>query len=116
MDTEKRKEGFLEHFEKNAANISQTCKKVGISRQCFYDWRDDDDDFRAAIEEIQESLLDFTESKLMQKISEGSETCIIFMLKTRGKKRGYVEKQEVEMSGNIVIGLPPELAEMMKQQ
>lgn len=114
MDTEKRKKVFLEYYEKNAGNISQTCKKVQISRQCFYDWKKDDKEFRAAAEDIEESLLDFTESKAMQKISEGDTTMIIFMLKTKGKKRGYVEKQEMELSGSIQITLPAELQGMLE--
>ena len=37
------------------------------------------------------------ESKLMENINGNDNTSIIFFLKTKGKKRGYVEKQEVEL-------------------
>ena len=48
----------------------------------------------AAIE-AHERMLDFAEGKLYSKIKDGDNTCIIFYLKTQGKARGYVERQEV---------------------
>ena len=46
---------------------------------------------------IQDSLLDLAESKLLENIENNENTAIIFYLKTKGKKRGYIEKQEVEV-------------------
>lgn len=45
--------------------------------------------------EAQESVLDLAESKLIQNIQKNDNTAIIFFLKTKGKHRGYVERQEV---------------------
>ena len=50
---------------------------------------------KEAIQEAKESMLDFTENKLFTQIKEGNLTAIIFYLKTQGKARGYIEKQEI---------------------
>ena len=42
-----------------------------------------------------ESLLDLAEGSLFDQVRKGNITAIIFTLKTIGKHRGYVERQEV---------------------
>jgi hypothetical protein len=39
----------------------------------------------------------------MKQIQEGNTACIIFYCKTKLKHRGFVERQEVDHSGNIGI-------------
>ena len=41
--------------------------------------------------------MDFTESALRKLIKKGNVIATIFKLKTKGKDRGYIEKQEVEL-------------------
>jgi hypothetical protein len=51
-----------------------------------------------------ERSTDRAEIKLMQAIEDGEIAAIIFRLKTKGKKRGYVERQEVTgANGDKVI-------------
>lgn len=88
------KKDFLEAYELSLANISTACKRMGISRQTYYNWLEDSD-FSEQVTNIQEGLLDFAESMLLKKIKEGGTTELIFFLKTKGKKRGYVERQEI---------------------
>jgi len=44
--------------------------------------------------DIENIALDFAESQLHKQIKEGNSTSTIFYLKTKGKKRGYIERQE----------------------
>lgn len=112
MDTIKGK--MLELLEKSRGIVVTACKTAGIARSTHYNWINDDPAYRQAVEDINQGAIDYVESKLLERIqgvkcskydSEGavivydtppSDTAIIFYLKTKGKKRGYVEKQEID--------------------
>lgn len=91
-----KKEGFLQSYQKAFGNITQACEAVGISRQTYYNWIQDNE-FKTALDAVEpaEVFLDFTEEKLVKRIMDGDTTAIIFALKTKGKKRGYIERTEV---------------------
>lgn len=97
------KKAMLEALEKSLGIVTTACKAVGIARQTHYNWVEGDPDYKSAVESIADIALDFAESKLHQSISNGSDTATIFFLKTKGKKRGYVERQEVDHSGGITM-------------
>lgn len=99
----KRKEVYLKVLEDALGNVSVATKTCGITRQSHYDWIQKYPKFAEAVEAIQDVAIDFVEGSLMRNIKEGKETSIIFYLKTKGKKRGYIEtvhtiNQEVEDS------------------
>jgi len=113
MDSIKKK--FLEILDNSRGIISTACASMNnMSRQTYYNWYKNDEEFRQAAEDIQENAIDFVESKLFEKIDgvsvqvynqkgepvvydqPPSDTAIIFYLKTKGKKRGYVERMEVD--------------------
>ena len=98
--TTKQKQ-FLKAFEKHATNISKACKVVGIERQTHYDWKSRNLTYKEKVAAIEESMIDFAEGRLYQNIKDGKEQSILFFLKTRGKSRGYVEKQELQVEANI---------------
>jgi hypothetical protein len=54
-----------------------------------------------AAERAREEQLDLAEGKLLQAVAEGKPWAICFFLKCIGKKRGYIEKQQVEHSGEV---------------
>lgn len=119
MDTIKSK--LLEALELSNGIVTSACASIGCPRSTYYKWLNEDAEFKAAVDEIQDVAIDFVESKLMEKIngvttqtynSKGepviyeqppSDTAIIFYLKTKAKKRGYVERTEIDHSGNMSI-------------
>lgn len=50
-----------------------------------------------------ETMLDAIELKAYAQAMQGDTAMLIFMLKTQGRSRGYVEKQEQEHSGELKI-------------
>ena len=102
---DKKKEAFIQAYKDSFGNITVATKNIGVTRQTYYDWLKSDEEFKAAIEAIEpdDLIVDFAENALMKKISKGDTTAIIFTLKTKGKKRGYVERQEVTGADNEAI-------------
>jgi hypothetical protein len=113
------KKALLDALVKCMGNVSEACKMAGIkSRTTYYRYMEDAD-FKAAVEEIEESNLDFAEGQL-KKLMRGIEipdteyfmykgeiiqvpvikkyapdkAAIIFYLKTKAKRRGYIETVE----------------------
>jgi hypothetical protein len=90
-----KKNAMLEALKKSLGIVTKAVEMVGIDRQTHYNWLKDDADYKAKVEALDDVVLDFAESKLHQSINNGSDTATIFFLKTKGKKRGYIEKQEI---------------------
>lgn len=88
--------------------ISHAAEAIGITRQTIHNWLNDDPLFKQAYDQIREAAIDHLESKLFE-VADGvlvqgkddvyfrppDTSAIIFGLKTLGKKRGYVERQEI---------------------
>jgi len=85
---------MLEALEKSLGIVTTACKTVGIARGTHYVWMKEDEAYRRSVESIEDMTLDFAESQLHRQIKDGNTTSTIFYLKTRGRKRGYVERQE----------------------
>jgi len=109
--TDTKKKAMLAALEKSLGIVTLACSDVGISRETHYSWLREDDEYKKAVNSIDDVTIDFAESKLYQNIKSGDTTATIFFLKTKGKKRGYTERSEFELSGGInqyrpVIKLP----------
>lgn len=91
-----RKEAFIENLKAAGGIIYVACENTGINRSTYYRWRESDTDFQEAVDEVLEAQIDFVESKLMGLINAGDTTATIFYLKTKGKKRGYSEKLQLQ--------------------
>lgn len=96
-----KKRAMLEALEKSMGVVTTACQIVGISRQSHYDWLAKDEEYAQAVSDIENVALDFAESKLFKNIEKAKEASVFFYLKTKGKKRGYIERQEIQHEGDI---------------
>jgi hypothetical protein len=92
------KKAMVEAMRKSLGIVSTACREVGIDRRTHYNWLKDDPEYKEDIENIGEEVIDFAESKLHTLIDNGDVASTIFYLKTKGKKRGFVER--TELTGN----------------
>lgn len=89
------KKNMLKALEKNLCIVTGACKSVGISRWTHYRWMKEDNKYAEQVNDLENVVLDFAESHLHKQMQDGSTAATIFLLKTRGKKRGYIERQEI---------------------
>jgi transcriptional regulator of acetoin/glycerol metabolism len=92
------KKALVEALEKSLGVVSTACKAAGISRDTHYRWLKEDPEYKAQVEELSEVAVDFAESHLHKLIRDGNPAATIFFLKTKGKNRGYVERQEIAVA------------------
>lgn len=86
--------------------LTMAARKSGIGYTTLWRYTQDFPSVRQAVEESKESMVDFAEGKLFEKISKGNTASIIFYLKTQGKRRGYIERQEISGEGGEPL-IPP---------
>lgn len=86
---------MVEALKKTLGIVTTAASQVGISRNTHYTWMQEDPDYKAEVDAIADMAIDFAESSLQRQIQDGNTTATIFFLKTKGKERGYVERQEV---------------------
>lgn len=100
MATEKFTAGeMIEAIKKNNGILAKAAQALGCSRKTVSNYVNNYTTVKDAYDEANETNIDFVESKLMSNIQSGDTTAIIFFLKTKAKKRGYVERTEQEISG-----------------
>lgn len=110
MDTLKAK--MVEALAKTYGRVTDAARIIDIDRTTHYRWMKEDEEYKQAVESVGEVALDFVESKLFELIDGAQRevmtesgplmvketpnpTACIFYLKTKGKKRGYIERSEI---------------------
>ena len=95
-----KKETLLQALENGLGIVSTACNRTGISRSSFYKWYKEDEEFRQKVDEIDNVKLDYVETKLFKNIENEKEKSIIFYLQHKGHKRGYVQRQNINLTSN----------------
>ena len=99
MKTE-NKDKMLKALEECLGIVSTASINAGINRRTHYRWLEEDKEYKDKVQDIRNSAIDFVESKLFDCIKSEKETSIIFYLKTIGKNRGYIPRQEIDTGEN----------------
>lgn len=98
-----KKRAMLEALEKSLGVVTTACKQAQISRDTHYRWLKEDKDYRVKCKDMENVALDFAESQLHKQIMKGNPLSTIFFLKCKGKKRGYIEQQDIKVTGNMTF-------------
>lgn len=90
-----KKAAMIKALEGSLGVVSEAIREVGIARSTHYLWMKEDENYKKSVDELQDAVLDFAEAKLHSLIQKGDVAATLFLLKTKGKKRGYVERTEI---------------------
>ena len=89
------KKAISEKIIEKRGNLTSVARAFGRSRTWLYNNLNGKyPELWGIVEEARESLVDDAESELHKQMFKGNITALIFFLKTQGKSRGYVERQE----------------------
>lgn len=90
-----QKEKLKEAIIATMGNIGAIARILDVSRQAVANaikrYK-----LESFLQEAEELRIDFVEEKLIESITQLNPTSIIFFLKTKGRKRGYVETYEID--------------------
>ena len=98
--TKKAHKLFLKEYLETHGNISKSCDAAGVDRATYYLWIEKYPEFKQECEEILERWYDSVEDKIHNFVDRSNPDMLKFYAKTKLKKRGYVEKQELEHQGS----------------
>lgn len=106
---------MLEALEKAMGVVTTAAKMVGIDRVTHYRWLAGDKEYKEAVEDLQNVVLDFAESALYKMVENHNPAATLFLLKTKGKKRGYIERQEIQHSSDTETDITFEIHKREKE-
>ena len=106
--TNTQKRNMLLALHKSLGIVTKAAKMVTEDeieaeslRERHYDWLKTDLVYKEAVESIEGIVLDYAESQLFKQVAKGDTTAIIFLLKCKGKKRGYIERAEMDLTTSV---------------
>jgi transposase len=94
---------IIETLEKTGGLIKPAATRLKVARNTLYLWISEDEELKQGLQDVRDGMVDIAEGMLFQSVQEKNLTAIIFTLKTLGKARGYVERQEIEVPEKLEI-------------
>ena len=103
--TKTKKRIFIANFIANQGMVQMSCDSVGINRTTYARWCKKDAKFVQNIQAAMERKLDKIETKLLNLVENGDTQATIFSAKCLLKQRGYTEKKDINVTGNLNVNI-----------
>lgn len=87
---------MIDAIKQTKGMLTVAARKLGCDPVTIYRYVREYPTVAAAVKEARESVTDMAELALYKAIQDGEGWAVCFYLKTQGKGRGYVERQEIE--------------------
>jgi hypothetical protein len=84
-----------EQIAKHGGNCAAAARACGVTRPAVVLFVRRHPELAECLHDARETLVDDAESALYEAVLRGDAWAVCFALKTQGKKRGYVERQEL---------------------
>lgn len=107
-------EQVIEALKQSQGLVYLAAKQLGCSAQTIYNYGKRYAKVREALQEAKGERVDRAELALWSQINNGNIAAIIFYLKTQGKDRGYVERQEMSGPDGGAIPVATKIIEVTK--
>lgn len=95
------KKKFREAVKGTGGIMISIAKNLGVSRVTVYDFCNKNPDMMKLRRDEEEKIIDIAENSLFSQARKQEQWAVKYLLQTKGKRRGYVEKSEIQMSGHI---------------
>ena len=82
-------------IKEKRGNLAAVGRHFGITRQAVHKRVKGNARLQKAYAEARETMLDNAETELYEQAVKGNTAALIFLLKTQGKGRGYIERNEI---------------------
>lgn len=102
--TPRKREQFLAELALHEGDVSASCAAVGVGRRSMYDWREDDQDFAAAWDDVVEASTEKLEREAYRRAHDGVEEPVFY----QGEVCGHVMKKSDTLMMFILKGRKPE--------
>ena len=86
---------MLDAIKKNGGAVYLAARELGCAPNTIYNRMEKVPAMKQAVEDARGEVVDYAEQKLRLAVLNGEPWAVAMVLKTIGKSRGYVERQEV---------------------
>jgi hypothetical protein len=102
--TPKKRDRFLSELAAHEGDVSAACSAIGVGRRSIYDWRENDEDFAAAWDDVVEASTEKLEREAYRRAHDGVEEPVFY----QGEICGHVMKKSDTLLMFILKGRKPE--------